>query len=73
MKKLKLILTISLIPMIILINSIETGNRFIEKYYSNFLYQYISEKMRFLIGWINLPIGDILFNIDILFYLFCFL
>ena len=71
MKKLKLILTISLIPMIILINSIETGNRFIEKYYSNFLYQYISEKMRFLTGWINLPIGDILY-ITLIFYFIYF-
>tara|TARA_B100000524_G_scaffold340765_1_gene234198 strand:+ start:124 stop:1131 length:1008 start_codon:yes stop_codon:yes gene_type:complete len=33
----------------------------IENYYSNNLYQIISDKLRFFLGWINLPIGDIIY------------
>ena len=72
MKKLKLILAISLVPMIIFINSIETGNTFVDKYYSGYIYQYISEKIRLLTGWINLPVGDLLY-LTLIIYLIYFI
>ena len=72
MKKIKLILTISLVPLIIFINSIETGNTFVEKYYSGYLYQHISEKVRILTGWINLPVGDLLY-LTLIIYLIYFI
>ena len=61
MKKLKLAFTLSLLPMLFIIKNIEVGNQFIEKYYSNFFYLFISEKLRLMTGWISIPIGDLLY------------
>ena len=66
MKKFKLIITIALIPMLIIIKNIEIGNLIFEKYYSNLLYLFISEKLRFITGWISIPVGDILYLFIIL-------
>jgi hypothetical protein len=61
MKKLKFLLTIGLVPLLILANYVNPENIFIDKYYSNYFYLISSEKLRFLTGWINFPIGDLLY------------
>ena len=61
MKKLKLVFSLSLLPMLIIIKNIEVGNPFVEKYYSDFFYLLISEKLRLMTGWISIPIGDLLY------------
>ena len=61
MKKLKVVVTLGLLPMFLIIKNIEVGNSVVEKYYSDFFYLYISEKLRFITGWISIPIGDLLY------------
>ena len=61
MKKLKLAFALSLLPMLFIIKNIEVGNPLVEKYYSEFFYLFISEKLRFMTGWISIPIGDLLY------------
>ena len=61
MKKLKLAFSLSLLPMLIIIKNIDVGNPFVEKYYSDFFYLFISEKLRLITGWISIPIGDLLY------------
>mgnify|MGYP006214971675 CR=1 FL=1 len=39
----------------------DVGNPFVEKYYSDFFYLFISEKLRLITGWISIPIGDLLY------------
>ena len=66
MKKLKFFLILSLPLLLTAINYLKNENILIDKYYSNGFYLYVSEKLRLLTYWINIPIGD-------LFYLLCFL
>ena len=66
MKKLKIFLILSLPLLLTAINFLKKENILIDKYYSNGFYLYISEKLRLLTYWIDIPIGD-------LFYLLCFL
>ncbi len=66
MKKLKVVVTLGLLPMFLIIKNIEVGNSVVEKYYSDFFYLYISEKLRFITGWISIPIGDLLYLFIIL-------
>ena len=47
--------------MLFIIKNIEVGNPLVEKYYSEFFYLFISEKLRFMTGWISIPIGDLLY------------
>ncbi|GIR21975.1 MAG: hypothetical protein CM15mP36_11820 [Flavobacteriales bacterium] len=47
--------------MLIIIKNIDVGNPFVEKYYSDFFYLFISEKLRLITGWISIPIGDLLY------------
>ena len=42
MKKLKVVVTLGLLPMFLIIKNIEVGNSVVEKYYSDFFYLYIS-------------------------------
>ncbi len=66
MKKLKVVVTLGLLPMFLIIKNIEVGNSIVEKYYSDFFYLRISEKLRFITGWISIPIGDLLYLFIIL-------
>ena len=61
MKKLKFSLTIGLVPFLIIINYLKPSNIVFEKYYSNLLYPLISEKLRFITGWVVFPVGDVLY------------
>ena len=67
--KLKIIFSISFIPLIYFIGLISNENLFIENFYSNFLYIFISEKLRILNYWTEIPVGDLIY---ILMFLFIF-
>jgi len=62
-KKLYKILTILLVMQWAFIQIIAKFPNFIEKYYSNGLYGYVSKFSRILFGWLPFSIGDILYLI----------
>lgn len=64
-KKRNLYLTIFLGLQILLMRWVENSPSFIETYYSNGIYPYISSLFRILLGWIPFSIGDILIFIFI--------
>ena len=67
MKKSKVIWSLFLVFQIIIIKILSFFPRFIEKYYSNGLYVFISKVSRTLLGWINFSVGDVIYLILILF------
>jgi hypothetical protein len=72
LKKLKVLLAIFLPVQILLLQLAERNPHFIEKYYSNGLYPFISSSLRFLFGWIPFSLGDLLLAL-LLFLLLRFL
>ena len=68
-RKLKIIFSISFIPLIYFIGLISNENLFIENFYSNSLYIFISEKLRILNYWTHIPVGDLIY-ILIFFFIF---
>ncbi len=60
MQKRNVILSIFLIIQILLVNWLSKYPSFIETYYSNGLYSYISYFFRLLFGWVPFSVGDIL-------------
>ncbi|TVZ09324.1 uncharacterized protein DUF3810 [Cellulophaga sp. RHA_52] len=59
-----------LLPIqIVLVKWLANYPAFIEKYYSNGLYQYTSKFFRYLLGWIPFSVGDILYAALIIFAL----
>ena len=60
MQKRNKILSLLLIVQIILVNVLSKYPHFIENYYSNGIYPYISGFFRVILGWIPFSIGDIL-------------
>lgn len=59
-------IALSLIPQILAIKWIGSQPEFIENYYSNGLYPYISSAMRWLYGWIPFSLGDVIYTLLIL-------
>ena len=68
-RKLKFFFSVSFIPLIYFIGLIKNENLFIENFYSNSLYIFISEKLRILNYWTDIPVGDLIY---ILMFLFIF-
>ena len=60
-RKLKIFFSISFIPLIYFIGLINNENLFIENFYSNSLYVFISEKLRILNYWTEIPVGDLIY------------
>ncbi len=56
-------IALSLIVQIIAVKWISNQPEFVEKYYSNGLYPYISDAMRWLYGWIPFSLGDVLYTL----------
>ncbi|MCM5663126.1 DUF3810 domain-containing protein [Galbibacter mesophilus] len=65
--RLKSILAFSIIPQYILVKWLAGYPEFIEKYYSNFLYQFISKGFRYTFGWIPFSIGDLFYTLLVVF------
>lgn len=68
-RKLKIFFSISFIPLIYFIGLIKNENLFIENFYSNHLYVFISEKLRIFNYWTDIPVGDLIY---ILLFFFVF-
>jgi len=68
-RKLKIFFSVSFIPLIYFIGLIKNENLFIENFYSNYLYVFISEKLRILNYWTDIPVGDLIY---ILMFFFIF-
>ena len=62
-RKVKIFFSISFIPLLYFIGLIKNENLFIENYYSNSLYIFISEKLRILNYWTDVPVGDLIYII----------
>lgn len=68
-KNLKTVIAISLIPQYLLIKWISHYPQFIETYYSNGFYLYISKIFRFALGWIPFSFGDLVYALAIIYIL----
>lgn len=55
-------IALSLIPQIILVKWLGSHANWIENYYSNGVYPFLSNTFRFLLGWIPFSIGDLLYT-----------
>lgn len=62
-KHLKLILSLSLILQIVLIKILARFPEFVERFYSNGIYHFISKMMHYAFGWIPFSVGDILYTL----------
>ena len=68
-KKRNLFLTLFLGIQILLMRWIESNPEFVENYYSNGIYIYISSLLRIFLGWIPFSIGDLLILFFVLYAL----
>ena len=68
--KLKNSIAIALIPQILLVQLLAWNPEFVESYYSKGLYPLLSRLYRFLLGWIPFSIGDILYFILSIWFLY---
>ena len=62
MKK-KTIIALSIIPQYLLVKLLSHYPDFVERYYSNGLYQLTSKALRYVFGWLPFSVGDILYTI----------
>lgn len=69
LKHAKLIIATSLIPQYLIIKVLASNPEFIEKYYSNGIYEFISKLFRYTLGWIPFSFGDILYTLAIIYVL----
>ena len=60
-RKLKIFFSICFFPLIYFIGLIKNENLFVENFYSNSLYVFISEKLRLLNYWTDVPVGDLIY------------
>jgi len=66
-KNKKLVLVIFLIIQILLISVIKNFPEFIEHFYSNGVYIFISKLMRYAFGWLPFSIGDVFYTLAIIY------
>jgi hypothetical protein len=64
LKKKKLWLALGLIPQIVLVKWLLNYPEFIERYYSEGLYQWLSKLFRFVLGWLPFSFGDLVYGLS---------
>ncbi len=67
LKKKKTIIALLLIPQYFFVKLLSNYPNFIEAYYSNGLYIYISKLFRFTLGWMSFSFGDIVYAFGIIY------
>jgi len=67
LKHKKALIALSIIPQYILIKWLSHYPEFIETYYSNGIYPYISKILRFMLGWLPFSFGDLVYAFAIIF------
>ncbi len=63
LNKKKAIVAFTLIPQILLVKLLANNPAFVEKYYSEGLYVYISKIFRFVLGWMPFSFGDLVYGL----------
>ncbi|WP_282135460.1 DUF3810 domain-containing protein [Seonamhaeicola maritimus] len=69
LKNKKLILALSLIPQYLLVMFLSKQPEFVESFYSNGLYIYISKIFRYVLGWLPFSFGDLIYAFGIIYLL----
>ncbi|GAA4269813.1 DUF3810 domain-containing protein [Hyunsoonleella aestuarii] len=67
LKKTKLVLALSILPQYLLIKLLSKSPEFIEQYYSNGLYPFLSKIFRYVFGWVPFSFGDIFYALAIIY------
>lgn len=67
LKHKKTIIALLIIPQYVLVKWLSNYPEFIESYYSNGLYPYISKMFRFMLGWLPFSFGDMVYGIAIIY------
>lgn len=62
-KRLKTIIALSVFPQVFAVKFLAKYPEFIENYYSNGFYPYLSKGFRFVFGWVPFSIGDIFYTV----------
>ncbi len=61
--RVKTILAVSLLPQIVLVKWLGSHPEWVEVYYSQGMYPYISRFYRFLFGWVPFSVGDVFYTL----------
>jgi hypothetical protein len=69
LKHKKTIIALSLIPQYLVIKLLSNYPEFVERYYSNGLYQFISKIFRYTLGWLPFSFGDFVYAFSIIYIL----
>ena len=69
LKHKKALIALSIIPQYVLIKWLSHYPEFIETYYSNGIYPYISKILRFVLGWLPFSFGDLVYAFAIIYIL----
>jgi len=67
LKNTKLLIALSLIPQYFLVKLLSNFPEFVEQYYSNGLYQFISKIFRYMLGWLPFSFGDLIYTFAIIY------
>ena len=67
LKNKKTLLALSLIPQYFLIKLLANYPEFVEQYYSNGFYQFISKIFRYTLGWMPFSFGDLVYAFGIIY------
>lgn len=67
LKKKKTIIALLLIPQILLVKLLSNFPEFVERFYSNGLYEWLSKIFRFVLGWLPFSFGDLLYALCIIY------
>ncbi|MDO5970089.1 DUF3810 domain-containing protein [Flavivirga aquimarina] len=67
LKKKKTLLALSLIPQYVFITWLSNYPEFVERFYSNGFYPFISKIFRYTLGWLPFSFGDLIYTISIIY------
>ncbi|WP_406683162.1 DUF3810 domain-containing protein [Seonamhaeicola sp. MEBiC1930] len=69
LKQKKLFIALSIIPQYLVVLWLSKNPDFVERFYSNGLYIYISKLFRYMLGWLPFSFGDFVYTISIIYIL----
>lgn len=72
LKNKKIIIAASIIPQYLIVKLLSIYPSFIEQYYSNSLYPFISKILRYIFGWLPFSFGDLIYTFAIGYLLYWF-
>ena len=66
-RKIRTVIALLLIPQYVLIKCLGNYPNFVETYYSNGLYPFVSKIFRYVLGWLPFSFGDVLYAFSIIY------